>query len=73
MSIVCVVDGCKAGWVVLTKDLDVGSISWRLCASVRELVHIRTSLEIIALDIPIGLPERGPRACDREARKLLGR
>jgi predicted RNase H-like nuclease len=24
------------------------------------------------IDIPIGLPESGPRACDREARRLLG-
>jgi predicted RNase H-like nuclease len=24
------------------------------------------------IDIPIGLPERGPRACDREARRMLG-
>jgi len=29
-------------------------------------------LDVLAIDIPIGLPERGPRACDREARAVLG-
>jgi predicted RNase H-like nuclease len=27
---------------------------------------------VIAIDIPIGLPTAGPRACDREARALVG-
>jgi len=27
---------------------------------------------VIAIDIPIGLPTAGPRACDREARRLVG-
>ncbi|HXZ61101.1 MAG TPA: DUF429 domain-containing protein [Acidimicrobiales bacterium] len=30
------------------------------------------SLAVAGIDIPIGLPERGPRACDAEARSLLG-
>jgi predicted RNase H-like nuclease len=30
-------------------------------------------IEVIGIDIPIGLPEEGPRECDIEARKLLGR
>ncbi len=33
--------------------------------------HPRAS--VLAVDIPIGLPEAGPRACDREARRMLGR
>ena len=28
---------------------------------------------ILAIDLPIGLPDAGPRACDREARRQLGR
>ncbi len=30
-------------------------------------------IEVIAIDIPIGLPETGPRECDVLARRLLGR
>lgn len=73
MGIVCGVDGCKGGWVLLVKDLETGVIDWRLCASVRDIVSGRTMPQVIAIDIPIGLPDRGPRACDLEARRLLGR
>ena len=59
------VDGCRAGWVVATSDgvLDV-------------VEHIDAVLAldvaVIAIDMPIGLPDAGPRACDIAARKLLG-
>ena len=72
MGIVCGVDGCRAGWVALAKDLDTGCISWRLCARARDLVYGGSAPLVIAIDIPVGLPERGPRVCDLEARKLLG-
>jgi len=67
------VDGCSGGWVVISQDLDSGAISWRLCSKADELARAKPAPRIIALDIPIGLPERGPRACDLEARQLLGR
>jgi predicted RNase H-like nuclease len=44
-------------------------------ASITEVLDARPAYEIIALHAPIGLPgERTPggRACDRQARKLLG-
>jgi len=75
MHIICGADGCKAGWVVIFKDLDSGSISCRLYSKTCELACLAyngLAPQIIALDIPIGLPECGPRACDIEARRLLG-
>ena len=75
MHIICGADGCKAGWVVIFKDLDSGSISWPPGLTVHELACLAYSElapQVIALDMPIGLPERGPRACDLEARQLLG-
>jgi len=72
MHMICGADGCRAGWVVISKDLDSGSISWRLCSTMHELAYDQPIPEIIALDIPIGLPKTGPRACDLEARRLLG-
>ena len=63
------VDGCRGGWLAaLVDDRDV---SWRWTRDVREL--IATPADAIAIDIPIGLPDRGRRACDIEARRLLGR
>lgn len=72
MDVICGADGCKAGWAVISKDLDSGCVSWRLCSTAHELTYSQPRPRIIALDIPIGLPEAGPRDCDLEARRLLG-
>jgi predicted RNase H-like nuclease len=73
MGVVSGADGCRAGWVVVTRDLATGAVTWRLGHTVQELFYDGPAPQIMALDIPIGLPERGPRACDLEARQLLGR
>ena len=72
MYSICGADGCGDKWIAVTKDLDSGRVSWR-CATRRELFYGEPVPQIIALDIPIGLPEFGARGCDREARQLLGR
>src|SRR5207245_2674687 len=73
MSIVCGADGCKAGWLAVSKDIEADSVSWRLCRTARDLFYDKPIPEIIALDVPIGLPESHARTCDTEARRLLGR
>jgi predicted RNase H-like nuclease len=73
VTLVCGADGCRAGWVALIKDLATGVISWRLCRTVADLAHGEPAPQIAAIDIPIGLPDRGARECDLQARKLLGR
>jgi predicted RNase H-like nuclease len=55
------VDGCRAGWVVARPDSVV---------VVPRLLIDRTA--ITGIDMPIGLPDSRPRACDRAARALLG-
>jgi len=72
MHVICGADGCKAGWVVISKDLNSGSVSCRLYSTMHEPAYSRPRPQIIALDIPIGLPEAGPRDCDLEARRLVG-
>lgn len=62
-------DGCPAGWVMATiRDqsiaidvIDSIEAAWRSLAAPR----------LVLVDIPIGLCD-GPRACDTEARTLLG-
>jgi predicted RNase H-like nuclease len=71
MRIIQGVDGCKSGWVVISKDLDTGDFSWKLCRSARDFIHSGMHSQLIVIDIPIGLPDQGPRLCDIEARKLL--
>ena len=73
MRSVCGADGCKGGWIRVTRDLPTGSVSWNVCPTARDLVYSDPTPKIIAVDIPIGLRESGPRLCDLEARRLLGR
>lgn len=57
------VDGCRAGWVVASRD----------GAQVVPLVApVIASGVVVGIDMPIGLPHDRPRACDREARRFLG-
>ncbi|MBN2007975.1 DUF429 domain-containing protein [candidate division KSB1 bacterium] len=72
MRIIRGADGCKGGWIAITKNIDTGDITWQLCKNARELIYQEPEPRIIAVDIPIGLPEQGPRMCDQAARKLLG-
>lgn len=66
-------DGCPGGWMVALEfdDHSTGLERW----DTQHLGSItrRDSVEASVLDIPIGLTARGPRFCDLEARKLLGR
>lgn len=65
------VDGCRGGWLAATCDGGAHPVMWRLSASFRELYD--DAADVIAVDIPIGLPASGARACDVEARSMLGR
>ena len=66
-------DGCREGWVVVRETLPDAGLSWEVVPSLRHLFSLQQVPAILALDIPIGLPLTGPRACDIEARRLLGR
>ena len=74
-------DGCAAGWVLVTVPTDgplVGAGADGLdVAVVAGLDSVVADIEsgrmaAAAIDIPIGLPPRTPRACDVAARRLLG-
>jgi len=67
------VDGCKGRWLAVWLDLKTGVISSRVFDSAKDLCGALASVAVIAADVPIGLTNRGPRECDREARKRLGR
>lgn len=60
------IDGCPGGWIAVSR-----TGAW-VNPSLAELLD-RIAPEVIALDMPIGLPARGPRCCDQAARRLLGR
>ncbi len=69
--IVAGVDGCRGGWLRLARDPAGGAIDAAVL-STDALFADAARFAAIAIDIPIGLREDGPRACDVEARRRLG-
>lgn len=76
MSTVVGVDGCRAGWVAVTRSLADPATAAAVCvASFAELLALTPRPVIVAIDVPIGLPDRGVkggRLCDAAVRALLG-
>jgi predicted RNase H-like nuclease len=72
---VTVVAGCDVAagrWIVVV--LRDGAFAEAFVrATLREVAEACADAEALAVDIPIGLPEDGPRACDLEGRARLGR
>jgi len=60
----------RGGWVAAARHTD-GTVSWRVVERFATLVEGREHGCVVAVDIPIGLPESQPRRCDKEARRLL--
>lgn len=63
------VDGCKHKWIAVVQS-DDGHILAREPCEFRYLIE-DASLDLIVIDIPIGLRESGPREADRQARRHL--
>lgn len=70
------VDGCKAGWVAVIRNLDdPAELKLIVVPSFADIVGHTPHLAIIAVDMPIGLPDRigpGGRGPEKAARKHLG-
>jgi predicted RNase H-like nuclease len=65
------VDGCKAGWVAVTRA--AARLHCEIAPHIGVIVDTFPKAERIFIDIPIGLPHASPvRSCDQLARKMLG-
>ncbi|MGH3949469.1 MAG: DUF429 domain-containing protein [Pseudonocardiaceae bacterium] len=67
------VDACKAGWVGIV--LAGSQVSAFSAADIGDLVALAEAdgpIEVIGIDIPIGLPDRGRRRADVLARQAIG-
>lgn len=71
MTWIAGVDGCPGGWFRVCRERSNDTLRFDLVGNVADLLDDPYPT-IVAIDMPIGLPERGDRVCDREARKLLG-
>jgi predicted RNase H-like nuclease len=68
-GLVAGVDGCPAGWIAALWD-GADRLTSRLCPSFADVMALPA--QIIAIDMPIGLPQRSGRAPEREVRAKLG-
>ena len=76
MDIFCGVDGCHAGWIVVSCDSQLCFQSAELKEDIQEILDYTRGAALTLIDIPIGLKDRkqpGRRACDVDARKILGK
>lgn len=66
------VDGCKKGWFRICRETTTGELTFDVIEAVEGLVTQSPGPEVVAVDMPIGLPPFGSRDCDLEARAHLG-
>lgn len=77
--IVAGADGCRAGWVVVIGHGSAEHVTpthATVVGGLDEIPALCDGIEVLALDVPIGLPdaaEPGGRACDRALRRVLGK
>ena len=65
------VDGYRRGWVaVALRDGRLAGAS--IHATIAEVTREFAAASVVAVDVPIGLPERGTRLADAAARAFLG-
>jgi len=69
-------NGCKGGWVLVTTPVieGTGPSTVERVAGLGDAIELVDAGELVAvaIDIPIGLPDLGPRRCDVEARAMIG-
>ena len=67
------VDACKSGWIGIA--LTSGTTAAYTAARIDEVfaaAHAEGPLHVVAIDMPIGLPDAGSRRADRLARAAVG-
>ena len=73
MALLAGVDGCPGGWLCVTLDTEAGFRDATIYASADQLLAAQPTPEVVAVDMPIGLPFAGQRLCDCRARQRLGK
>lgn len=66
------VDGCLGGWIAVAYDASLSTLTPQIHSTFGELLANYSDAARIAIDVPIGLAQGGTRACDVEARRVLG-
>jgi predicted RNase H-like nuclease len=64
-------DGCPSGWLCIEQGEDA-VLRPRLHRTTQELLAYAGTIDLLTIDIPIGLTDDAPRRVDIVARRLLG-
>jgi predicted RNase H-like nuclease len=65
------VDGCPSGWIAAVEQTETHNVTAHVFLTFSDLTNALDAA-VIAIDIPIGLTDQGPRQCDLDARRRLG-
>src|SRR5262249_62320310 len=65
------VDGCRAGWLLALARSGDGEVRLRVVPRFAEVIAAPEALAVIAVDIPIGLPEQAGHG-GRTGREMVG-
>jgi predicted RNase H-like nuclease len=68
MTTIAGIDGCRAGWLCVFQQPRAAEVF----AEIADVFAAAPELQVLAIDVPIGLTEAGARECDRAARRRLG-
>lgn len=71
-AVFCGIDGCRGGWVAVFLPKSGPAGAWAAVYPRWNDIPF-AGLAMAAVDMPIGLPDTGPRHCDQAARELLGK
>lgn len=72
-SMVAGIDGCRRGWLIVELNLQNQELSVTIEETIAPfLKRARQTFSAIMIDMPIGLPDQGRRACEQMARADLG-
>ena len=76
MAWIAGVDGCKGGWIAVYAFLEGGELKDLECHVEDRFENVMACpapLAAVAVDMPIGLWDKGGRDCDKAAREVLGK
>ena len=66
------VDGTRGRWVTIAVDRDGRFSGAAVLESLQDVLALHGDADAFGIDVPLGMPETGPRAADAEARLALG-
>lgn len=72
MTTISGINGCRGGWFCIFEELPSRKLASKIFPTIDDLARHAEQIDIVAIDVPIGLTDSGPRACDVAARKMLG-